>query len=306
MPATNHTGKLRPLAVAAVNITDATVISRSPSVLTAEVDGEIVMMSIEQGRYFGLDDIGSDIWKRIEPPCSFAALIDGLTADYEADRASHCRRCAGLARPHGGAGCREAGLMSKLARFAALPTAEQGRTVEAAFYLLAVRLAFGLLPLQRALQLFGIAQSDTGRGCRSAPQAELIGRAIERAARHVPFRAVCLQQAFAALLMLRRRGLPATVQLGLIREGNELKAHAWSLSGDVPVTGVAAPCGLCRSPPSRHGPQRYPTVLADVWESHPGLISYPGKRNGSCDDCRAGVSGPCKWLHDFGKHSAQR
>jgi hypothetical protein len=55
-------------------------------VLTAEVDGEIVMMSIEQGRYFGLDDIGSDIWKRIEPPCSFASLIDALAADYEADR----------------------------------------------------------------------------------------------------------------------------------------------------------------------------------------------------------------------------
>jgi hypothetical protein len=69
-------------------IGDATMISRSPSVLTAEVDGEIVMMSIEQGRYFGLDDIGSDIWKRIEPPCSFAALIDGLAADYEADRAT--------------------------------------------------------------------------------------------------------------------------------------------------------------------------------------------------------------------------
>jgi hypothetical protein len=65
-----------------------TLISRSPSVLTAEVDGEIVMMSIEQGRYFGLDDIGSDIWKRIEPPCSFAALVDALAADYEADRAT--------------------------------------------------------------------------------------------------------------------------------------------------------------------------------------------------------------------------
>jgi hypothetical protein len=69
-------------------IGDATMISRSPSVVTAEVDGEIVMMSIEQGRYFGLDDIGSDIWKRIEPPCSFATLVDGLAADYEADRAT--------------------------------------------------------------------------------------------------------------------------------------------------------------------------------------------------------------------------
>lgn len=67
-------------------ITETTTIVRSPAVLAAEVDGEIVMMSIEQGRYFGLDDIGSDIWKRIEQPCSFAALIDSLTADYDADR----------------------------------------------------------------------------------------------------------------------------------------------------------------------------------------------------------------------------
>jgi hypothetical protein len=69
-------------------IADATIVSRSPSVLTAEVGGEIVMMSIERSHYFGLDQIGSDIWKRIEPPCSFAALIDGLAADYEADRAT--------------------------------------------------------------------------------------------------------------------------------------------------------------------------------------------------------------------------
>jgi hypothetical protein len=69
-------------------ITDATVLSRSPTVLAAEVDGEIVMMSIERGHYFGLDDIGSDIWKRLEQPCPFGALIDRLAADYDADRAT--------------------------------------------------------------------------------------------------------------------------------------------------------------------------------------------------------------------------
>jgi Transglutaminase-like superfamily len=135
-------------------------------------------------------------------------------------------------------------LISKLAKFVALPMGEKGRTVEAACYLLAVRLAFGLLPLQRALQLFGIVQRQPGPGRSSAPEAELIGRAIGRAARHVPFRAVCLQQAFAALLMLRRRGLPATVQLGLLRDGNKLKAHAWSHCGNVPVTGVALARGF--------------------------------------------------------------
>lgn len=67
-------------------IADATVIARSSSVLTAEVDGETVMMSIEGGRYFGLDDIASDIWKRIDPPCTFGELVDRLMADYDADR----------------------------------------------------------------------------------------------------------------------------------------------------------------------------------------------------------------------------
>jgi hypothetical protein len=73
-------------AVASQKIVDDTMISRSPSVLVAEVSGEIVMMSIEKGHYFGLDAIGSDIWKRIEPPCTFAALIDVLALAYDADR----------------------------------------------------------------------------------------------------------------------------------------------------------------------------------------------------------------------------
>jgi len=68
------------------SITDLTMISRSVAVLTAEIDGEIVMMSIEGGRYFGLDDIASDIWKRIEAPCSFGKLVDSLTIDYDVDR----------------------------------------------------------------------------------------------------------------------------------------------------------------------------------------------------------------------------
>jgi Coenzyme PQQ synthesis protein D (PqqD) len=62
------------------------VIVRSPSVLTAEVVGEIIMLSIERGHYFTLDDISGEIWKRIDPPCSFAELLDRLAADYDAER----------------------------------------------------------------------------------------------------------------------------------------------------------------------------------------------------------------------------
>ncbi len=129
-----------------------------------------------------------------------------------------------------------------LIRFVALPRIEQARTVEAAFCLFAVRVVFGVLPFPRALRLFGIAQGEIGVGRIAAPEAGDVGHAIARAARHVPFRAVCLQQSFAALLMLRRRGLAATVRLGLARADGALalQAHAWSHCGEVAVTGAPA------------------------------------------------------------------
>jgi len=71
-----------------LQLTDATLISRSPTVLTAEVDGEVLMMSIERGCYFSLNDVGYDIWRRLDSPCSFAELIDRLAADYDAARAT--------------------------------------------------------------------------------------------------------------------------------------------------------------------------------------------------------------------------
>ncbi|HLN24401.1 MAG TPA: lasso peptide biosynthesis B2 protein [Patescibacteria group bacterium] len=117
-------------------------------------------------------------------------------------------------------------------------------TIEAAAALALARLTFGLLPFPTALRLFGL--SVTAAGCveQDVAVAKLVGRAVERAARHVPFRAVCLQQAMAAALMLRRRGLAATVYLGTMRDGaGGLAAHAWSLCGDAPVTGVRLATG---------------------------------------------------------------
>lgn len=135
--------------------------------------------------------------------------------------------------------------MMALAHFFMLPGREQRLIVEAVLSLLAVRFAFAVLSFPKALQLLRIVQGEPGRG-RVAAEACEVGRAIARAARYAPFRAVCLQQAFAALLILRRRGLAATVHLGLAREAGAgtLKAHAWCRCGELPVTGVAAAHGF--------------------------------------------------------------
>lgn len=68
-------------------IAETTLITRSSGVLAAAVRDETVMMDIESGRYYGLDDIGSDIWRRLEQPRRFGELVDMLAADYDADRA---------------------------------------------------------------------------------------------------------------------------------------------------------------------------------------------------------------------------
>jgi hypothetical protein len=69
-------------------IGDDTLVCRGTSVLTGGVSGETVMMNIKSGRYFGLDDIGSAIWQRLEAPRRFGDLVDQLAADYDADPAT--------------------------------------------------------------------------------------------------------------------------------------------------------------------------------------------------------------------------
>ncbi len=61
-------------------------IVRRPPVLSTEVEGEVVMMDMENGLYYGLDAIGTDIWQRLEEPMTVGELVAGLSQSYAADR----------------------------------------------------------------------------------------------------------------------------------------------------------------------------------------------------------------------------
>ena len=62
------------------------VVSRDESLMFSDLDGETVMMSIESGKYYGLDDIGSRIWALVEQPLSVSDLCDTLMTEFEVDR----------------------------------------------------------------------------------------------------------------------------------------------------------------------------------------------------------------------------
>lgn len=57
----------------------------SDDAIAAEVAGEVVLISIASGQYFGLDSIGSDIWRRLETPKSLEALCAELKDSYDGD-----------------------------------------------------------------------------------------------------------------------------------------------------------------------------------------------------------------------------
>lgn len=65
-----------------------------------------------------------------------------------------------------------------------------------------------------------------------------VGWAVELLAVRGPLRTACLGQALAARTLLRRRGVPCVLTLGLGRQINgRLYAHAWLRASDLTVTG---------------------------------------------------------------------
>lgn len=71
-----------------------------------------------------------------------------------------------------------------------------------------------------------------------------IGQVVAAAAKRMPFRALCLQQAVATRRMMHRRGLPATLYLAVSKQRADRQtpalgraAHAWVCLGDAVVCG---------------------------------------------------------------------
>lgn len=62
-----------------------TVVMQEDSLLSAAMDDELVMMSLEKGAYYGMDAIASRIWELIEVPRSVAELCDLLRTEFDVE-----------------------------------------------------------------------------------------------------------------------------------------------------------------------------------------------------------------------------
>ena len=62
------------------------IIQRSNKLVSSNMDGETVMMSIENGEYFGLNSVGSRMWELIENPIKVNTLIELLLDEFDVSR----------------------------------------------------------------------------------------------------------------------------------------------------------------------------------------------------------------------------
>jgi hypothetical protein len=59
------------------------VFIRNSEILSTEMDGEVVMMDVDQGFYFSLSSgVGATIWSLLENPVSTAQIIAGVCNEY--------------------------------------------------------------------------------------------------------------------------------------------------------------------------------------------------------------------------------
>ncbi len=133
--------------------------------------------------------------------------------------------------------------MRRVRSFLALTREQRRLVLEAALYLGVAGGTVSWLPFRWFAGSLGRARAGSPGDQRPepGPTQESVAWAITLASRHVPWTSTCLMRAMAGQWMLRRRGVPGAVHLGLTRNeiSGEWLAHAWLRSGGRVLLGGA-------------------------------------------------------------------
>ena len=57
------------------------------AVITRELDGETILLNLETGIYFGLDKVGTDVWRAIRTVGTLGEALDLVQSEYDVEPA---------------------------------------------------------------------------------------------------------------------------------------------------------------------------------------------------------------------------
>lgn len=61
----------------------STELARADDQVFAELDGELVLMHVGTGEYFTMNEMGGEIWARLEAPMAYADLVRELQGTFD-------------------------------------------------------------------------------------------------------------------------------------------------------------------------------------------------------------------------------
>ena len=61
----------------------ATTYTAADSLVANEIDGESVVLNLETGRYFGLNEVAAAVWGWLQRPCTLDDLVALLTTEFD-------------------------------------------------------------------------------------------------------------------------------------------------------------------------------------------------------------------------------
>ncbi len=133
-------------------------------------------------------------------------------------------------------------MIARLRKLISLPGRDRRLLVEAAACLVVARLAVLVVPFRWIAPRLGETMGDSPAEDPADPELlRRIGWAVATVSGNLPWKSRCLAEAIAGKAMLRRRGLPSTLYLGLAKDSQAaLEAHAWLRCGSRILTGGGA------------------------------------------------------------------
>lgn len=131
------------------------------------------------------------------------------------------------------------------ARLADLPWPERWLLLESWIFLGLMRLAVLCLPFRWTLRLLGMVPGETPPSLdpEAVKAAGNVGWSVRAASNVTPWRSACIEQALAGICLLRQKGIPGTLYLGVAKDPTSrapLSAHAWLRCGGEILTGDGA------------------------------------------------------------------
>jgi hypothetical protein len=63
------------------------IVARAPDQVSGELDGRVVLLSIENGEYYHMNEVGSRIWALLERPAPVIELVERLVGEFDVERA---------------------------------------------------------------------------------------------------------------------------------------------------------------------------------------------------------------------------